>query len=103
LCCAQVDIYEFEKTELNSQEEMEKQARLYAEEQLQEAKMALQAERQAKGERDAQLKALRQEAAECMADWEQKLELQRQQNLAVQAQLEQVRCRMCMYALLKRL
>jgi hypothetical protein len=34
-----VDIYEFEKTELNSQEEMEKQARLYAEAELQRAKM----------------------------------------------------------------
>lgn len=91
----QVDIYEFEKTELNSQEEMEKQARLYAEEQLQEAKMALQAERQAKGELYAQLEGMRREFAGAQEDAKREHELEKQQNLALQAQLEQVRCMVC--------
>ena len=57
----QVDIYEFEKMEMTSQEEMEKQARQYAEEQRQAAQMELQAMRQAKNAQQAQLVALRQE------------------------------------------
>lgn len=61
LVFSQVEIYEFEKTELNSQEEMEKQARQYAEEQLQTAQMELQAMRQAKNTHQAQMVALKQE------------------------------------------
>lgn len=87
----QVDIYEFEKTELNSQEEMEKQARLYAEEQLQEAKMALQCERQAKAELQGQVKAKMQEFAELLQEATQKHEQEKERALALQQQLEQVR------------
>ncbi len=75
---------------------MEKQARLYAEEQLQEAKMALQAERQAKGELHAQLKAKMQEIAELYQQAKQDHEQEKQQGLVLQQQLEQVRCRLCM-------
>lgn len=89
--CPQVDIYEFEKTELNSQEEMEKQARLYAEEQLQEAKMALQCERQAKAELQGQIKAKMQEFAGLLEEATQKHTQEKERNAALQQQLEQVR------------
>jgi hypothetical protein len=56
-----VEIYEFEKTELNSQEEMEKQARQYAEEQLQAMQVEMQQLMQAKAAQAAEILAMRQE------------------------------------------
>lgn len=64
LCCAlwrQVEIYEFEKTELNSQEEMEKAARQYAEEQLAALQVECSGLVAARGQAAAQMAAMRVE------------------------------------------
>jgi uncharacterized protein (DUF111 family) len=67
-----VEIYEFEKTELNSQEEMEKQARQYAEEQLQAMQVELQQMMQAKAAQAAQILALKQEFEAIQRDAQEK-------------------------------
>lgn len=57
----QLEIYEFEKEERNSQDEMEKQARQYAEEQLQVAQGEVSQLMQAKQAQADQMRALREE------------------------------------------
>jgi uncharacterized protein YPO0396 len=79
-----VDIYEFEKMELNSQEEMEKAARQYAEEQLAAVQGELKAAHQAAAAQAAQAAALWQQCqglqaqadAQHQADQEQAAQLQ---------------------------
>lgn len=56
-----MEIYEFEKTELNSQEEMEKQARQYAEEQLEDMRVEMQRLLQAKNAQSQQILNMQQE------------------------------------------
>lgn len=60
-CRCQLEIYEFEKEERNSQDEMEKQARQYAEEQLQVAQGEVSQLMQAKQAQADQMRALREE------------------------------------------
>jgi hypothetical protein len=93
----QVDIYEFEKTELNSQEEMEKQARLYAESELQKAKMDNQALQKAKMDKEVEMQATKHKWQELLEEGQRAHQQEKDLNSALQQQLDQVR------GLLKRL
>jgi DNA repair exonuclease SbcCD ATPase subunit len=93
LCCCrvQVEIYEFEKTELNSQEEMEKQARQYAEEQLQAMQVEMQQLMQAKAAQAAQMLALKQEFEAIQRDAQEKHNAMRAAHQELAAKNAQVR------------
>lgn len=86
-----MDIYEFEKTELNSQEEMEKQARQYAEEQLQMTQMQMQGMRQAHNEQHAAMQALKQEFEGLRQEAARKHLQDKEEALALEQRLTQVR------------
>eukprot|EP00775_Hariotina_reticulata_P004712 gene4712-4962_t len=85
----QVEIYEFEKTELNSQEEMEKQARQYAEEQLQQLQVEIQQLLQAKSAQASQMLSMRQEFEGFQQEAQRQHEAMLQQHAALQGTIAQ--------------
>lgn len=88
-----MEIYEFEKTELNSQEEMEKQARQYAEEQVQHMQVEMQQLMQAKSAQAAQMLSMRQEFEGIQLQAQRQHDAMKQEHAQLAATITQVTAR----------
>lgn len=87
-------MYEFEKTELNSQEDMEKQARQYAEEQLEDMRVEMQQLIQARHAQAQQIVSMQQEYEARQRDAQMQYDMLNQEHARLAHTVAQVCIRM---------